>query len=307
MSLAQSPYLDRFGLTNAPFKLAPDPRFFFPSKPHLSAREVLRFGIQNDEGFMVLAGPAGTGKTLLLRVLLEEISENKITALLTNPVVTPAGLLHQILQEIGIKVNAKIGQENLLATFQKALLRMASIKKGILIVVDEAQNIPLETLEYLRMLSNIETNQQKLLQILLTGQPELTDLLKDKRLAQLSQRITVFEKLHPLSPRETVEYVNYRLAKAGRGDLTLTRAARKTLHRFTGGIPRLVNRLMDRAQLIACGNYKGRITRKHIIGAAKTLPECNRDKRALRLLVYSLVLACLLLLCCTIYFYPGKS
>ncbi len=307
MPLTQSSYLDRFGLTNAPFKLAPDPRFFFPAKPHLAAREVLRFGIQNDEGFMVLSGPAGTGKTLLLRVLLAEIGKNKITVLLTNPVVTPAGLLHQILQEIGIKMDAKVGQENLLATFQKVILRLASMKKSLLIVIDEAQNIPMQTLEYLRMLSNIETNQQKLLQILLTGQPELTHLLQDKRLAQLSQRITVSETLRPLSVQETVKYVNYRLTKAGRGDLVLTASARRTLHRSTGGIPRLINRLMDRTLLVACSDYKGKITKKHVMRAAKTLPEYSPKKPVIKLLSYGLTLACLVLVCFAIYYYLGKS
>ncbi len=268
----ESQYLHCYGLTSAPFRLSPDPEFFFPSKPHIAAREVLRYAITNDEGFMVLAGPAGTGKTLLLRVLLQEIGKGKISVVLTNPVLSPAGLLHQILLELGFKIDAAIGEANLLAAFQKVLLTLAAKEKDILVIVDEAQNIPLETLEYLRMLSNIETNQRKLLQILLTGQPELGELLQDPRLAQLSQRIAVYENLRPFSAGESMEYVNYRLAKAGRGDLVLTFFARKTLYRLTGGVPRLINRLMDRTLLVACSDYKGRLTRKHILGASRTLP-----------------------------------
>lgn len=265
-------YLNCYGLTSAPFRLSPDPEFFFPSKPHIAAREVLKYAIANDEGFMVLVGPAGTGKTLLLRVLLQEIGKEKLSVVLTNPVLSPAGLLHQILLELGFKVDAAIGEANLLAAFQKVLLKLAAKDKDILVIVDEAQNIPLETLEYLRMLSNIETNRRKLLQILLTGQPELGDLLEDPRLAQLSQRIAVYEHLRTFSAAETMEYVNYRLAKAGRGDLVLGFLAKKTLYRLTGGVPRLVNRLMDRTLLVACSDYKGELTRKHILGAAKTLP-----------------------------------
>lgn len=274
----ESQYLNCYGLTSAPFRLSPDPEFFFPSKPHIAAREVLKYAIANDEGFMVLSGPAGTGKTLLLRVLLQEAGKTKISAVLTNPVLSPAGLLHQILLELRIKLDASIGEENLLAAFQKVLLLLAAKNKDILVIVDEAQNIPLKTLEYLRMLSNIETNQRKLLQILLVGQPELEDLLKDPRLAQLSQRIAVYESLRPLSAIETIEYVNYRLAKAGRGDLVLTFFAKKTLYRLTGGVPRLVNRLMDRTLLVACSDYKGKLTRKHITGASKTLPADARLK-----------------------------
>lgn len=274
----ESQYLNCYGLTTAPFRLSPDPEFFFPSKPHISARAVLKYAIQNDEGFMVLSGPAGTGKTLLLRLLLQEAGKEKISAVLTNPVLSPAGLLHQILLELGLKVDASIGEANLLAAFQKFLLELAAKNKDVLVIVDEAQNIPLETLEYLRMLSNIETNQRKLLQILLTGQPELDNLLEDPRLAQLSQRISVHESLRPFSASETIEYVNYRLAKAGRGDLALTYWAKKTLYSMTDGIPRLVNRLMDRTLLIACSDYKGKLTRKHIVAASKTLPRDSKSK-----------------------------
>jgi general secretion pathway protein A len=268
----ESDYLSCYGLSCLPFGLSPDLKFFFPSRVHLSAREVLKYAVQNGDGFMVLTGQAGTGKTLLIRALLAELGSEKKTVVLTNPVLAPAGLLHQILLDLGLKVDANTGEANLLAIFQKILLRFGENNKEILIIVDEAQNMPLKTLEYLRMLSNIETGEKKLLQILLTGQPELEKLVNDPRLAQLRQRISVHECLRPFSLAETMQYVNYRLTKSGRGDVVFNRSARRVLHKLTGGVPRLINRLMDRTLLTACGNYEGQITGKHLKNAASTLP-----------------------------------
>lgn len=268
----ESDYLSCYGLSCVPFGLSPDLKFFFPSAAHLSAREVLKYAIRSGAGFMVLTGQAGTGKTLLIRVLLDELGDDKKSVVLTNPVLSPAGLLHQILLDLGFKVDANRGEANLLAIFQKVLLRFGEKNREILIIVDEAQNMPLETLEYLRMLSNIETSEKKLLQILLTGQPELEKLINDPRLAQLQQRISVHESLRPFSAAETMLYVTFRLAKSGRGDLVFSRSARRLLHKLTVGVPRLINRLMDRVLLMACSDYKGQITGKHIKDAAATLP-----------------------------------
>ncbi len=268
----KSDYLHCYGLDCVPFGLSPDLKFFFPSSVHLSAREVLKYAVQNGDGFMVLTGRAGTGKTLLIRVLLAELGNHKQSVVLTNPVLAPAGLLHQILLDLGFKVDANTGEANLLAMFQELLLDFGKKNKELLIIIDEAQNMPMETLEYLRMLSNIETSQKKLLQILLTGQPELEKLLDDARLAQLRQRISVHECLRPFSPAETMQYVNYRLTKSGRGDVVFSRSARRLLHKLTSGVPRLVNRLMDRTLLMASNDYRGRITGKYIARAAATLP-----------------------------------
>ena len=232
---------------------------------------------------MVLSGQAGAGKTLLLRLLLKEMEEDKHSVLIINPVLTPAALLHQILLELGFNLDIAKGESNLMTAFQKILLRLAAKNKDLLIIIDEAQNMPLATLEYLRMLSNIETNRKKLLQILLTGQPELDTLLEDEKLAQLSQRIVVHEKIRPLSAKETVEYINYRLAKAGRGDIGLTWFAQRALYRLTGGIPRLINRLMDRTLLMACSDYDKKLSQKHIYSAERTLPKGYKKKRFFRM------------------------
>ena len=232
---------------------------------------------------MVLSGRAGSGKTLLLRLLLNEMDEDKHSVLIINPVLTPAALLHQILLELDFTLDTATDETALMAAFQKILLSLAAKNKDLLIIIDEAQNMPLATLEYLRMLSNIETNRKKLLQILLTGQPELDILLEDEKLAQLSQRIVVHEKLRPLSANETVEYVNYRLAKAGRGDIGLTWFAKRALYNLTDGIPRLVNRLMDRTLLMACSDYDKKLSRKHILCAEATLPKGYKKKKLFRL------------------------
>ena len=282
-SNSKSNYLHCYGLTSAPFRLSPDPEFFFPSITHIAAKEVLKYAIENNEGFMVLSGHAGSGKTLLLRLLLEEMAEDKHSVLIINPVLTPAALLHQILLELGFNLDIAKGEADLMTAFQKILLCLATKNKDLLIIIDEAQNMPLPTLEYLRMLSNIETNRKKLLQILLTGQPELDILLEDEKLAQLSQRIVVHEKIRPLSAKETIEYVNYRLAKAGRGDIGLTWFAKRALYRFTGGIPRLINRLMDRTLLMACSDYDKNLYRKHINKAQETLPKGYKKKKFFRI------------------------
>jgi general secretion pathway protein A len=279
----ESNYLQCYGLSSAPFRLSPDPEFFFPSNTHIAAKEVLKYAIKNNEGFMVLSGRAGSGKTLLLRLLLNEMDEDKHSVLIINPVLTPAALLHQILLELDFTLDTATDETALMAAFQKILLSLAAKNKDLLIIIDEAQNMPLATLEYLRMLSNIETNRKKLLQILLTGQPELDILLEDEKLAQLSQRIVVHEKLRPLSANETVEYVNYRLAKAGRGDIGLTWFAKRALYNLTDGIPRLVNRLMDRTLLMACSDYDKKLSRKHILCAEATLPKGYKKKKLFRL------------------------
>ncbi len=284
--MAQQPdYLDYFKFVDQPFRLTPDPSFFFPAKPHFAAKEVLKYAIERGEGFMVLIGPAGAGKTLLLRMLLSDLPANKIPAVVVTPAVDPQGLLELILEEMmgdaiafdGVNPLVVHGQSNdfasLLKQFQAALLRQASQGKELLIVIDEAQNLPVETLEQLRLLSNIETDRQKLLQILLVGQPELDELLKDKRLGQLTQRIVIREDLRALTLKEMQEYIAFRFAKAGRADLNISEKALKQIFKATHGLPRLVNRLMDRALLIAASLGDKELKIDHIKQACVTVPE----------------------------------
>ncbi len=273
-SLGQLPnYLEFFGFSKAPFGLSPDPEFFFPSEGHYSAKSVLSYTIGSGEGFMALIGEAGTGKTLLLRMLLKEVGKKKTVAAILCPSFTPSGILHMLLKELG--ETPPIGAETaaLYTMFEKKLLVAAKQGKEILIVVDEAQNLPVETMEQLRMLSNIELSYRKLLQIVLIGQPALDSLLRHPQLGQLTQRIVVYEHLYPFTEDECVQYVNHRLAKAGRGDLAFGYFARKYLYHKTGGIPRLINRLMDRALLFAGADNASGVGLKHVRKAAETFPE----------------------------------
>jgi general secretion pathway protein A len=265
-------YLDCFGFVRAPFRLSPDPEFFFPSEGHYSARSVLDYTIQGGEGFMALIGEAGTGKTLLLRMLLKNLGEEKIAALILCPSLSPAGLMQLLLSEIGVSAPKSAEAAQLYTLFEQKLLELAHAGHELLIVVDEAQNLPIETMEQLRMLSNIELSSRKLLQILLVGQPALEMLLRDPKLGQLTQRIVVYEHLEPFTLEESLEYVRHRLVKAGREDFGLSKTAGRALFDGTHGIPRLINRLMDRALLFAGADQADRIEISHIRQAGETLP-----------------------------------
>lgn len=266
-------YITFFGFKEPPFRLSPDPFFFFPSKAHVAAKEVLNFAIDRGEGFMVLIGHAGTGKSLLLRMLLLNLSPQKVPAVVVTPTAGPAGIIRMILEELGRSVPDTDDISILLKEFQNTILNLASENKEALIVIDEAQNLSIETLEQLRMLSNIETSQRKLLQILLIGQTELDNLLQDARLGQLTQRIVIKETLTTLSKNEILEYVKYRLALAGRGDIVFDSKAAERVETLTHGIPRLINRLMDRTLLISASKGTAKIDIQTIDEAQKTLPQ----------------------------------
>lgn len=228
---------------------------------------------------MVLTGTAGTGKSLLLRILIQELPAGKKTAVVVTPALDPQSLLRMVLDELDVPLDPgrqELG--DLIKKFEEALLSLAGQDCELLLVIDEAQNLPMETLEQLRLLSNIETDSRKLVQILLAGQPELKELLGSPRLFQLSQRISITEELRPLTRKETGQYINFRLSRAGRTDIILTRSALGRIHARTSGIPRLVNRIMDRALLIAASEGTHTITGKHIGRADRTLPNFTRGR-----------------------------
>ncbi len=266
-------YLPFFNLKTQPFRLSPDPEFFFPAKPHRAALEVLKFAINRGEGFMVLTGCAGTGKTLLVRLLLRDIPETKLPAVIVTPAVSPEGLVRLLLSELNVSVDdASSELGTLLHRLQDALIELATAGRDLLIIIDESQDLPTETLEQLRLLSNIEFDDRKIVQILLLGQPELDHLLSHPGLRQLLQRIVINEQLLPLTQEETGNYITFRLARAGRADLVVTDSALKDIYTHTNGIPRMINRLMDRALLISAARGFSGVDREDVTHAAQTLP-----------------------------------
>ena len=267
-------YTKYFNLKDNPFRLLPDPSFFFPSEPHIKAKEVLLYGINRGEGFMILVGEAGTGKSLLLRMLLLDLPPEKETAIVVAPKVSPSGLMRLILEDMGIQCDDIRETALLQKIIEEAIIKLGEAGKELLIIIDEAQNLPLDTLEQLRLLSNIETSRKKLLQILLVGQPELISLINSPGLGQLAQRICIMESLRPLNMKEMEEYVSFRLNKAG-GILHIKKSALKTLYRASSGIPRIINKIMDRTLLVAASRGTKEICSKNVKHALETLPDSS--------------------------------
>jgi general secretion pathway protein A len=245
-------YCEFYGFREMPFNITPDPKFLYLSPTHLEAMQHLRYGIQQKKGFIVLTGEVGCGKTTLCRQLLDEIDSHHIeTALILNPRLSETELISAILRDLGATPKDNT-QAALLEQLNSHLLSLIDAGKDIVVIIDESQNMSFEALEHVRLLSNLETNTQKLLQIILIGQPELKEKLKQERLRQLRQRVLVFYDLQPLKRAEVAQYIQHRLSLAGgNGRPTFSRWAVGKIYRHSRGIPRIVNSLCDKALLSA--------------------------------------------------------
>jgi general secretion pathway protein A len=242
-------YLDYYGLKEPPFAITPNPRFLFYSDKHREAFNHLLYGIRERKGFVQLTGEVGAGKTTLCRALLNELGPTFSTALILNPVLDADGLIKAIAMEFGLDVKG-LDRLETVARFNEFLLKQMEDGRESVLIIDEAQDLTPELLEQVRLLSNLETDDRKLLQIVLMGQPELRDRLDDYALRQLRQRITVRYHLSPLRLSELPQYVAHRLAVAGsKGTPQFTAPAIWRLHRYSQGIPRLVNALGDKCLL----------------------------------------------------------
>lgn len=245
-------YQSFYGFTEMPFNITPDPRFLFLSPTHQEALQHLKYGITERKGFIVLVGEVGCGKTTLCRKFLNELDPGRYdTALILNPRVSETQMLKAILTELGETKLAR-NQVDLVAQINHSLLERIARGRDIVLIIDEAQNLRFEVLEQIRLLSNLETDKQKLLQIVLMGQPELKTVLAAPELRQLRQRILVHYELQPLSASDVHSYIQHRLTLAGgSGRPTFTKWALRSIHRASNGIPRLVNNLCDKALLAA--------------------------------------------------------
>jgi len=242
-------YLDYYGLTEPPFDITPNPRFLFYSAKHREAYNHLLYGIRERKGFVQLTGEVGAGKTTLCRALLEKLDSHFSTALILNPVLSANELMKAIATEFGLTVAGK-DRLDTLATLNDFLLKQTAAGRETVLIVDEAQNLTEDLLEQVRLISNLETDDRKLLQIVLMGQPELRDRLNSPRLKQLRQRITVRYHLKALTRMEVGQYIQHRLALAGSSGMpAFTGPAVWRVFGYSKGVPRLVNAVCDKALL----------------------------------------------------------
>jgi len=244
-------YTSFFGLQEKPFAITPDPRYLYLSERHAEALAHLLYGINEAGGFIQLTGEVGTGKTTVIRSLLEQLPGHADVALILNPRVTPAEFLLTICEELHVPVpeSGRGSTKTLMDLLGRHLLDTHASGRRVVLIVDEAQNLSTQTLEQVRLLTNLETATTKLLQIILIGQPELRELLDQPELRQLAQRITGRYHLNPLSREETAGYVKHRMRIAGATAEVFTPSALREIHRLSGGIPRVINVICDRALL----------------------------------------------------------
>ncbi|MBI3987131.1 MAG: AAA family ATPase [Lentisphaerae bacterium] len=242
-------YCKFYGLDEAPFNITPDPRFLFFTRRHQEAYDHLIYGIENRKGFIELTGEVGSGKTTLCRAVLTGLQASVKTALILNPGLTETQLLRAILKDLGLPVK---GRDRLafVECLNEFLLAENKTGNNVVVIIDEAQDLSPQTLEQVRLLSNLETDQHKLLQVVLCGQPELKERLAAPELRQLRQRITVRYHLAPLTEEETRQYIHHRLATVGWKDGELFAGdSIRHVHKYARGIPRLVNAVSDIALL----------------------------------------------------------
>jgi MSHA biogenesis protein MshM len=244
-------YLRHFGLREAPFGITPDTSYFFACRAIQEAFNTLQVAVGNGEGFIKITGEVGTGKTLLCRKFLSLLDATWLSAYVPNPSFEPRTLYLALAEELGIPVGAALDQHQLIKAITRALLDLARQRKRVLLCIDESQAMPLETLEALRLLTNLETEKRKLMQVVLFGQPELDRKLASPSIRQLLQRITFQHRMGGLQENEVGAYVAHRLAVAGlTGRALLAPGALRALHRASRGLPRLINIVMHKAMLL---------------------------------------------------------
>ncbi len=248
-----------YRLRERPFALTPDPDYLYPSRVHKEALSYLRYGIESHAGFVVITGAIGSGKTTLLQTMLRGLDGQTTVARVMNTLLDPRELLESAMIDVGLDPAGK-SKPAMLKSFGEFLVNERLGGRLVLLVIDEAQNLSLPALEEIRMLSNLETEKSKLLQIILIGQPDLRDKLDRPELEQLRQRITVSYQLEPLDADETSHYINHRLARAAMGTpLEFPRAVTDRIHDRSGGVPRLINVIADATLVFGYGEERGEI------------------------------------------------
>ncbi|UTF61398.1 ExeA family protein [Gilvimarinus sp. DA14] len=272
-------YRQHFGLTEKPFSLTPDTQFYFNNQSHREVLGTIVLALRHSEGFVKVVGEVGTGKTLLGRKLLDQLEGQCLTAYIPNPYLTPDELKWFLAEEIGVATEDKPAHK-LLNDINQRLIELAAEKRQVVLIVDEAQAMPRETLEALRLLTNLETAKRKLLQVVLLGQPELDEVLQRPDLRQLKQRIVFSEYLQAISASNIGDYLEARLTAAGyRGAPLFSNSAVRLLAKASGGIPRLINVLCHKALMAAYGEGARKIERRHMAKAVLDTSEARAGGR----------------------------
>lgn len=262
-------YKNHFGLRELPFGITPDTSFFFACSNYQEALNTLLIAAKSGEGFIKITGEVGTGKTLLCRKFMASLGKNFVTAYIPNPFLEPRTLMLALADELEVPFEKDVDQHQLLKSINHRLLVLAREGKQVLLCLDEAQAMPIESLEALRLLTNLETEKRKLLQIVMFGQPELDRKLQQEAIRQLNQRITFHYRLGPLSRDDMSFYVSHRLSVAGfSGSRLFNAGAIRALYAASGGIPRLVNILAHKALMVAYGEGKQQVATRHVRMAA---------------------------------------
>lgn len=263
-------YLYHYGIKELPFTLTPNTSYFFGLPSHKEAIDVLRTALKTGEGFIKVTGEVGTGKTLICRKLLNELPGDFVTAYIPNPYLSPSELRRAVASELNVPLTDHSDQQEFTHRIQQRLIHIHQENKGVVLIIDEAQALPVESIEALRLITNLETESRKLLQVVLFGQPELDEKLALPELRQLKQRITFSYSLRLMDADQVYQYVKHRMAVAGhRGAEVFNPGLCKRLFKASNGTPRIVNVLCHKALMLAYGEGKQQATSKHVSLAIK--------------------------------------
>ena len=263
-----------YGFEEPPFSLTPNSQNIFPSLHHQAALQTLLYGIERRVGFMLLSGEVGSGKTTVIRSLLAQLDGKAETSYVINPLLSTLDLLRTINRDLGNRGSTTDSVQKQIEILNKYLLKINEDGRTVVVVIDEAQNLSFEAFEMTRMLSNLETDIQKLINIIFVGQPELEDVLKQRNLRQLAQRIQVHARLRPLTYDQTLQYIDYRIKHSGKNvGVKFEPRAVKRIYKRSKGIPRIINAICDMSLLAAFSQSKFVIDRKIIRQAMKEVPD----------------------------------
>ncbi|GAC34107.1 ExeA family protein [Paraglaciecola polaris] len=290
-------YLYHYGIKELPFTLTPNTSYFFGLPSHKEAIAVLLTAIKTGEGFIKVTGEVGTGKTLICRKLLNELPAPFVAAYIPNPYLTPSELRRSVAAELNVTLSSNADQQEFTQRIQQRLIEINQQNRGVVLIIDEAQALPVESIEALRLITNLETESRKLLQVVLFGQPELDDKLALPELRQLKQRVTFSYALKLMNADQLFQYVRHRMSVAGyRGGDIFSRRGCKLLFKASKGTPRIVNVLCHKALMLAYGEGKQQVEINHIKLAIKDTEAAYKSQISARRIFFSLIVVSAVLL-----------